>query len=358
MADPIAAARSCDLKISGNPALLPAVRRWLAGGVLLALVGCDRAPPVTTASAVPKTDLDVVRALLDTPEEQIDLAAAKVTIDRLIDPAMNADAVRRQLDAMASDVRLSLPIGASSRDRVEALRRYVYQPGPWNGQRAFSYDLDDPLGHNVRNKLLATYLATRKGNCISMPLLFIVLGQKLGIDLTAANAPNHVFVKYRDEAGTIYNLEATSGAGFTSDGWIQKNMPMTPEAIANGVYMRRLSKGETVAVMVGTLSEFYLQRGRHEDRIALGSLLLEHDPNSVLALLTLHSGYGGLIEREFRSRYRLPRDIPQAERARYRQLDEAMMMWLGRAKALGWREPDEAADAEYQQRINLAKAAQ
>ncbi len=36
-----------------------------------------------------------------------------------------------------------------------------------------------------------------------MPFLFIILGQKLGLDVTASTAPEHVFVKYRDDMGNI-----------------------------------------------------------------------------------------------------------------------------------------------------------
>lgn len=132
----------------------------------------------------------------------------------MIDPRIDVAGNLKRLDAMAEEVKALLPAKPSSRDKLEALRTHLYRAGPWNGHQPFRYDLDDPFGRDVRNKLLPTYLSTRKGNCVSMPLLFIILGQKIGLDVTAANAPEHVFVKYRDEAGALYNLEATSGAGF------------------------------------------------------------------------------------------------------------------------------------------------
>ena len=48
---------------------------------------------------------------------------------------------------------------------------------------------------------MSHYLATRKGNCVSMPVLFVILGQKLGLPITLAIAPNHVFAKYKRDNG-------------------------------------------------------------------------------------------------------------------------------------------------------------
>jgi len=69
-----------------------------------------------------------------------------------------------------------------------------------------------------------------------MPFLFIILGDKLGIDVTASTAPLHVFVKFTDTDGKTYSLETTSGANFSRDAWYREQMPMTNQAIDNGVY--------------------------------------------------------------------------------------------------------------------------
>jgi regulator of sirC expression with transglutaminase-like and TPR domain len=250
---------------------------------------------------------------------------------------------------MALQIKTTLPAGASSRAKVEALRSFLYDSG--SGKRPFQYDMQDPSGRKIQNKLLPTYLATRRGNCISMPFLFIVLGQRLGLDVTAATAPEHVFVKFRDETGNWFNLETTSGAGFTSDAWIQKNMPMTPQALANGIYMRPLTKKETIAEILVTLMEWYRQQGQDEACIALANLLLAQDPKDVEAMLNMSSAYYGMIRREFESRYARPGDVPVMLRPRLTELDQNLRFWRAKAEAIGWREPDEARQASSQQQV-------
>jgi hypothetical protein len=138
----------------------------LVFGVFLAAgaTGVSIAAPAIAApqdAAAKALDLQELRKLLATPEGQIDFATAKLTIDRAIDPTIDAAAVQQKLDAMAGAIRSRFPVGASRRGKLDILLSFLYQPGPWNDQRPFSYDFDDPFGKNLRNKLLPTYLASR-----------------------------------------------------------------------------------------------------------------------------------------------------------------------------------------------------
>jgi regulator of sirC expression with transglutaminase-like and TPR domain len=304
------------------------------------------------------TDLAAVRLVLQSPEADIDLAKAKLAIDRMIDPSIDVDRTLSQLDAMASGLRSLLPAGASKRLTMDALRYHMYQASPWNGNRPFTYDLDDPFGVNVRNKLLTTYLATRKGNCVSMPLLFLILGQKLGVDVTAAAAPNHVFVKYRDDEGKFFNLETTSGAGFTRDEWMRQQFPMTDEAIASGIYMRPLTKKETVAIMVGTLLEFYDRQGMQDQRIALAKVAMEYSPKDVSLIIHEHQAYFAKWKQDFASKYPTPNNIPMDKRPLFMEYEGRMNALYQQAYTLGWRPRDQTSLDSYRQRVIRAKPLQ
>lgn len=321
----------------------------------LALVNSVYAQPI---APTPDPNYLTIRKILQTPEDRIDLAATQIAIDQMIDPQLNAAATLAQIDSMARRLKALIPAGASSRLTLDALRYHIYQPSPWNDQRPFSYNLDDPYGADIQTKLLATYLATRKGNCISMPMLFIILGQKLGIDVTAAQAPNHVFVKYRDTDGKVYNLETTSGAGFTRDVWMRQESPMTDESIASGIYMRPLTKKETAVVMVDTLLEFYTDHGMTEQGIQMASLALEYNPRDVVAMLLMRENYLKIWRRDYTSQYPNLAAIPTTKLPRYIELDGYIKSLERQAFALGWRPTNPKEDVEYQQSINRQKSAQ
>ena len=166
----------------------------------MAALACLWVTPVFAQRMDP--DVRVLKAILDKPETEIDLARAKLTIDQFIDPAVDIEGTLAQLDAMAAAVKAPIGPRTGSLEIAQVLRSYLYDAGPWNKQQPFRYDLEgDPLGHSISGKLLANYLTTRKGNCVSMPTLFVLLAQRLGLEATFANSPGHIFVKYRDETG-------------------------------------------------------------------------------------------------------------------------------------------------------------
>jgi regulator of sirC expression with transglutaminase-like and TPR domain len=135
------------------------------------------------------------------PDSRLDYARAKLAFDRIIDPSLNAETTLAEVERLARNATAIAGPDATPQRKLAALRQVIYQSGVWNGNRPFSYDHADPLGINVRNKLLSTYLATRRGNCVSMPILFLLVGERMGLNLSLSTAPLHVFVRYTDPAG-------------------------------------------------------------------------------------------------------------------------------------------------------------
>lgn len=189
-----------------------------------------------------------------------------------------------------------------------------------------------------------------------MPLLFIILGQKLGVDVNASMAPNHVFVKYRDADGSLYNLETTSGAGFTRDVWMRQQFPMTDEALASGIYMRPLTKKETVGIMIGTLLESYAQRGLNQESVVMAKLALQFNPRDVSVILHQHQAYLAMWKQEFVNRYPTLKDIPRDKWPRFIDLEDHLKALYNQAYALGWRPLDQLSEDKYRRTIKGAQS--
>lgn len=58
---------------------------------------------------------------------------------------------------------------------------------------------------------MSKLLDTQKGNCNSMPYLYKILAEELGVDANLALAPNHVYIKHNIKSLGWYNTELTSG---------------------------------------------------------------------------------------------------------------------------------------------------
>ncbi|GLS27583.1 transglutaminase-like domain-containing protein [Marinibactrum halimedae] len=287
---------------------------------------------------VNQESLSKIKKLLDTPEEEIDFAHIKLTIDNIIDPTVNISRENIRLERIVKDIKkLGLE---TSMERKEALRRYLYEAGEWNNFKPFTYDFDDPNGTDIDNKLFKNYLTTKKGNCISMPFLFIALGQKLDLDVTASTAPNHVFVKYTDtDSGRTYNLETTSGAQTARDEWIREQLPMTDLAIKNKLYMQKLSRKKTAAIMLETLLDHYRKQNRHGQLIATANVLIEHYPESINTVIKVASAYNHLLKVHNVWQYHLPHEVPLQKRRVFTYLTTRINELHHYAESLGWRNP-------------------
>lgn len=296
--------------------------------------------PITAVFAqTPENDSAQLQARTEALFEQgRDLLDVKLSVDQMVDPTTNAQAVTSMIDRMADDVKTMAGGNAMSAETLTALKRYLYEAGAWNDNRLFQYDLDDPLGEKPANRLLQRYLTTRRGNCITMPMLMLFVGQRLGLKMTLAEAPLHVFVKYIDDDGAAWNLEATSGGGFTRDAWYRQKLPMSDKAVANGVYLRSLSHEESAALIASFLVEHQIDAGAFENAISVSDVLLQHYPTFAYGLVKKGSAYRGLLRREVAGKYTRMEDIPADLKVKADQWYGQNMQAFAKAEAMGWRQ--------------------
>lgn len=301
-------------------------------------------------------DLAPLRTQFQLPDDKVDYATVKLTVDRLIDPATDTAAVRRQLDEWERAVRGNVPTNPSAHQVLDALLKTLYEPGQWNQNRPFTYDLDDQLGRNARNRQLAIYLATRKGNCVSMPILFLILGQRLGLTVALATAPNHLLVKFADDEQQMWlNVEATAG-GFKYDSSYQRETGITEAALDNGLYLRPLPPHEGVGAIAGTLMEHYGVKKDADALMAVADLALAANPKDPVAMIWKANAYYIQTDQRIRSKYPNAADVPPELHDEYRRLSRENLAWFTKAESLGWTQKTPEQEANYLQHIQRERA--
>jgi regulator of sirC expression with transglutaminase-like and TPR domain len=293
-----------------------------------------------------------LRAILQQPESKMDFGKITLTIDNMIDPKLDVAAGMKRIDEMVARIRSMLSTAPSDNEKLTALTKYLYVSGAWNDYQPYRYDFNDPMGTKLSNKLLQNYITSKRGNCVSMPILFIVLGSRLGLNVSASTAPSHVLVKYTDPDSNItYNLEATSGALPSRDEWYKEKMPMIDEAIANGLYLQKLTKRETAVVIADVLAEHYDQIHEYEKALAIADILLEYYPKFAGVMLFKGHCYYQLLAKYFLQQYQTANQIPLNELDFYRYLSDNNRYWYDKAESLGWREPTREHEEQYRKRM-------
>ena len=203
---------------------------------------------------------------------------------------------------------------------MTALGQVIYSPGPWNDNHPFSYDLDAPLGAVYRSKLVSTYLRTRKGNCVSMPTLLMILG----LEMTLSEAPQHEFARLKDVNGRWFNIEATN-PGSPPDSKYVSELHIPPLAIRSGIYLRTTTPQETVAAMLNPLESVYAQTRPPGYLLGLAQLVRRLDPRNVDGLVFEADAYFLQMSHLYLVHHLTPSVLPPAQRADFNALSTKMI---------------------------------
>lgn len=322
--------------------LCPNRRSALIAGALVGLAGCGDANSPIQPNAEPIALS--VRRLLASRQINADFLRAKLAVDELVQPGSSRGVAAKVERLRRAAARLAGPDADDIR-KLAAVRTVIYRPGPWNDHRPFGYNLADLLGGGLPYTLLKTYFDTRLGNCVVMPILFLILAERLGVSVCLSRAPHHVFLKHLRADGSVMNLEATREAKPAPNAHYQHWVGVTDRAIQTGAYLATTDRAGTVAIMASPILAMLARAERWHDIAEVGLALLEREPNNVEAMLAVASAHGKLIDVEFKSRWARPMDIPPHLRGRLRYLAWSNQQGFARAETLGWREIDPVAVA-------------
>lgn len=294
-----------------------------------------------------------IEEILELPEEKINLAITKLVIDKMVDPFIDINLYLSKLDSMIIEINKILGPRTKSMDKMLSIKTYLFDKGDWNNQQPFVYDLDDPLGRKIENKLLPNFIETKKGNCVSMPFLFLILGKKMGIDVVASTAPLHIFVRFKDDlTGDVWNVETTNGGNPARNVWYIQQFGITEQAIRNGVFLKDLTNKETISLMLMEVEQFYIENKEYEKALEICDLALNYYPNYAYALARKGNAYACILDRDVRQKgYTPDNPLPKDKEDYYKNIFKLNMECFKKAESLGWKEAGKDFDEKYLQMV-------
>src|SRR5690606_28310232 len=150
-----------------------------------------------------------------------------------------------------------------------------------------------------------------------MSILVASLGQRLGLTITLATAPNHLLVKVADDTlQTWVNVEATAGS-FKYDSSYERELEITSTAIKNGLYLRPLTSHESAGVISSALMAYYGALRDGDALMEVADLALAVNPHDPVAMVWKANAYYLQLQERYVSRYPDATDIPLAQHDDY-----------------------------------------
>lgn len=181
-------------------------------------------------------------------------------------PNLNIQFFDHAIDFMAQRIEDLNQDRTDPLTRISLLNSYFFRPGWWNDSITFTYDLDDLEATKTDNQFLNGFIATKKGSCVTMSMLYLVLADRLGWPIKPVRSPKHVYCRYIQKGFKENNIEATCGGGYLSDNDYIKQVGIPKKAIKKGVYLRTLSKNEYIATLLQNNVRFFREQRNNLDK--------------------------------------------------------------------------------------------
>jgi hypothetical protein len=113
-------------------------------------------------------------------------------------------------------------------------------------------------------------------------------------------------------------------------------MPMSDRAIESGIYLRTLTKHESIAMIASTVLDYLMDQRRYGDAVDVADAILAVNSRDIYAIVKKGTAFAELLRVEFVERYPTPALIPPELRTRYQMLAERNATAFRDAEALGW----------------------
>jgi regulator of sirC expression with transglutaminase-like and TPR domain len=211
--------------------------------------------------------------LVSRPEESIDLAEAALLIAKEEYPELDVAGYLDRLKSMAAEVQAQVSPEVDPRRMIAALNTYLFQD---QGFRGNSDDYYDP-----RNSFLNDVLDRRIGIPITLSIVYLAVGWRLGLHLHGVGMPGHFLVKYTASAEEIV-IDPFSGGAVVTPTDCQRLL----DRIYDGKlrfeprFLTTLGTRRILARMLSNLKVIYFNNHAYAKALSVVDRLLILDPKA------------------------------------------------------------------------------
>ncbi|HEV7477460.1 MAG TPA: tetratricopeptide repeat protein [Burkholderiales bacterium] len=228
-----------------------------------------------------RPELQVFEKILAEKEERIDLARACLMIAQDAYPSLDVERYLGDIERMAIRLRGRIPQTGQAEERVIALNQFLYGDlGYWGNTE----DYYDP-----RNSYLNEVLDRRTGIPITLGIVYMELGRRVGLPLEGISFPGHFLVRLHLRRGTLV-LDPFAGGAPQADDELRRRLErVVPEHARGGVPLAELpleqflepaSKRQILSRVLRNLKGIYREADKPERMLEVLNRMLVVSPEA------------------------------------------------------------------------------
>ncbi len=210
------------------------------------------------------------------PEEEIDLAEAALLIAVHEYPGLDVFAYLRRLQDLGTELKRRLRRDIGPTDAIIALNRYLFDELGFSGNAQDYYD--------PRNSFLNDVLDRRLGIPITLSIIYVEIGRRLGLAMHGVSFPGHFLVKCAARDGVIVLDPYERGASLSLED-LQRRLRVLrggtapPPEIARHM-LAAAGKKDILARMLRNLKNIYLERRDPARALAAADRIIALEPRA------------------------------------------------------------------------------
>jgi regulator of sirC expression with transglutaminase-like and TPR domain len=208
------------------------------------------------------------------PDQEVDLARAALLIAATEYPELDMDHELGILDSLSAGASHRLGVERSPLFCMNTLSVYLFDEVGFRGN---SDDYYDP-----RNCFLNDVLRRRLGIPITLSLVFVEVGKRLGVPFVGVGMPGHFLLKHRDE-DHLFIDSFHRGVLLSEEECSQRLLEVTQAGMPwDSRLLRPVSNRDFIARMLRNLKGIYLQREDHTRALKMIDRLIALQPQAAL----------------------------------------------------------------------------
>lgn len=218
---------------------------------------------------------------LDRDEVRIDLAQACLMIAQDAYPGLDIERYLGEIERMVLRLRARMPQSCGAEERIVALNEFLFED---LGYRGNADDYYDP-----RNSYLNDVIDRQTGIPITLSILYMEIGRRVGLPLEGVSFPGHFLVRVRVRGGVLVLDPFAGGAPQSEDELRQRLKRVIPEGVASGVpvaelpldqFLEPASKRQILSRVLRNLKGIYREKDEPERMLEVLNRMLIVTPDA------------------------------------------------------------------------------
>jgi len=219
--------------------------------------------------------------LVRQPDADIDLARACLLIAQDAYPGLDVDGYVGEIDRLAARLRAGIPADCATEERVVVLNEFLFDELGFSGNTDNYYD--------PRNSYLNQVIDRRTGIPISLAILYMEFGRRVGLAFEGVSFPGHFLVRLAVRGGVLV-LDPFSGGVPQSEAELRERLQrVIPEGAAQGVpvaelpldqFLEPATKRQILSRLLRNLKGIYRQTDKPERLLAVLNRMLAIAPGA------------------------------------------------------------------------------